>query len=163
MVRLVPRWNACSSRPTSTLQVCQFLIEVVRLVPRERVQQQTDEHSVGVPVSQILEGTVEVVRLVPQARVNEQIVEVPIPQITEEGHCRRVSSYNRSIYRKGSANTFHKVDAIETLQLQVRSISNESKEKCSDVDSDREVFLIKKHELGMQRDECSKKIDALRE
>ena len=66
--------------------VPQFLDEtvVLRLVPQERVQQQTAEQFMDVP--QILEEHVDVVRLVPQERmqrVGEQNVEVSIPQISE--------------------------------------------------------------------------------
>ena len=53
-------------------------VEVVRLVPQERVQQL---------IPQLLEGTVEVARLVPKECAqwtDKQIVEVPIPQISED-------------------------------------------------------------------------------
>ena len=61
-------------------QVLEEIAGVVRLVPRERVQQWTVDQIVDVP--RILEETVEMVRLVPwesvQHRIDEQIVELPL-------------------------------------------------------------------------------------
>ena len=65
--------------------------EVVRLVPRARVQQQIDEQLVKVPSPQVFEEIAEV-RSVPRTRVqriDEQLVEVPFA--THYGrHCGRV-------------------------------------------------------------------------
>ena len=50
-------------------------------------------------------------------------------------------------------------NAFEALQFQVCVISNQNQERCFG----NEKFVTKKHELKLLQDECSKKIDALRE
>jgi chromosome segregation ATPase len=52
-----------------------------------------------------------------------------------------------------------KTNAIEALQAQIRAISSEIQGKSSG----KEEFLMKKNELRMHLDECSKKLDALQE
>ena len=62
------------------------IIEVLKLVPRERAQQRIDQQIVELLIPQILEQIVEV-GLAPQARVqriDEQFVEVPVSQITKD-------------------------------------------------------------------------------
>ena len=94
-------------------------------------------------------------------RVDMQIVEVLSPQITED----MVEEFSETICEQTVDFSVRQVDvheitnAIEAVQLQVRAISNEIQEK----HSGKEEFLTKKQELRMQLDECSKKIDALRE
>ena len=46
-------------------QVVDEIIEVVRLIPPERVQQRTVEQNVHVPVPQVVEETAEVVQIIP--------------------------------------------------------------------------------------------------
>ena len=55
---------------------------VTCLVPQERAQHQTYEHTFGVPVLQILKHVVEVERV--QQQIDKQIVELLLPQIVEE-------------------------------------------------------------------------------
>ena len=77
-------------------------------------------------------------------RIDEQIVEVLLPQITKD------------IGEEIVDVPVPQVDASEVLQLQVCAISTEIQGKYSG----KEEFRPKKHELRMQQDECSKKIDA---
>ena len=55
-------------------------VEVMKLVPQERVQQPIVEHA---PVPQFLQETVEVV-LTSTERVQQRTVDVPVPQVLEE-------------------------------------------------------------------------------
>ena len=60
-------------------QILKENVDVVRLIPQERVQW-PDELMVAVPIPKITEENVDVVRLFPQERVqriDEQVVEVP--------------------------------------------------------------------------------------
>ena len=100
-----------------------------------------------------LEGTVEKVRSVTHERVqriDEQIVDVPIPQITEETGEEIVDV------------SVPPVDAIEALQLLVCATSNEIQRKYFDMFSGQEEFLTKIHELRMQLDAHFKTLDVLR-
>ena len=60
------------------------IVDVVRLVPQERVQR-IDGHVVDVPVAQIMYEFVEEFKTEPQMqfseRICEQIVDVPVPQV----------------------------------------------------------------------------------
>ena len=53
-------------------------MEIIQLVPLERIKNQIVEHIVGVLVPQIKEDIV-------QNLVGEQIVDVPVPQIQDDG------------------------------------------------------------------------------
>ena len=74
--------------------VIQFLdkgidvVEVVQIIPQERIQQRIVEQIVDVPVPQVVEEILEVIKVIPQERVSEriveQIVDVPVPQVMEE-------------------------------------------------------------------------------
>ena len=55
------------------------------------------------------------------------------------------------------------VDGLGALQFQVRAISNEILGKFSDVESGKEEFLTKKHELRKRLGRCCMKVDALGE
>ena len=63
-------------------QVMAEIVEVVRVIPQERVQQRTVEQIVDVPVPQVVEEIVEVVQIIPQGRlsvrINDRIVSVPV-------------------------------------------------------------------------------------
>ena len=63
-------------------QVVDEIIEVLRVIPHERVQQHTVEQIVHVPVPQIVGETVEVVQMIPQEciskRIIDRIVDVPL-------------------------------------------------------------------------------------
>ena len=86
--RVVEQLNRGAHR---TLPMCQCprfgreTVEMVRLVPQERVQQQTDGHIEGVPLPQIVEEIVEVVRRAPHQHVQQQ---------TDEFFCGFSSSSN---------------------------------------------------------------------
>ena len=54
--------------------ISEKFVEIIQLVPLERIKDQIVEHIGGVPVSQIKEDIV-------QNLVGEQIVDVPVPQI----------------------------------------------------------------------------------
>ena len=76
MQRLVP-----------TIQTVQKTVEVIQLVPQERIQERIAEQVVDIPLPQIMEEMMEVVLFIPRTRQNrtvEQIVDVSIPQIQEE-------------------------------------------------------------------------------
>ena len=84
----------------------------------------TDRRSnVKVLIPQISEDIVEDMKIVPQEkfkeRICDQIVDVPVRQ----------------------------VDVFDALQFQVRAISHEIQEKCSDVYSSKKEFLTETHEL----------------
>ena len=63
-------------------------VEVVRVIPQERISERINEQIVGVPVPEIMEEIVGVVKFVPQGRLKqhvvEQIVDVQVRQIMEE-------------------------------------------------------------------------------
>ena len=72
------------------LHILEEIVEVVRLVPEERVQQRTDEQTVDeqlveVPFTQILEEIGEEFKIGPQEqfseRISEQKVNVPVPEV----------------------------------------------------------------------------------
>ena len=69
-------------------QIMEDIVEVIQLVPQERIQERIVEEIIDVPVPQWIEEMIEVVKLIPQERVEnrtaEQIVDVPVPQIQEE-------------------------------------------------------------------------------
>ena len=62
--------------------------EIIEPIPQERVQNYTVEHTVDVPVPQILEKFGERVQLIPQDqmsdRIVEQIIDVAVPEIREQ-------------------------------------------------------------------------------
>ena len=65
----------------------QKMVEVIQLVPQERIQERIAEQVVDIPLPQIMEEMTEVVLFMPRTRQNrtvEQIVDVSIPQIQEE-------------------------------------------------------------------------------
>ena len=77
-----------------------------------------------------MEENVDVERLVPQERVqriDEQIVEVPIPQISEDSE--------QIVDVPVPQN-----DVLEALQFQVRAIFHEIQGKFSDVESGKKEF-----------------------
>ena len=61
------------------------IIEVVRLIPQERVQQRTVEQIVHIPVPQVVEEIAEVVQIIPQERVSKRIIDriVNVPVVTQ--------------------------------------------------------------------------------
>ena len=62
-------------------------VEVVRMTPRERMQRQTDEHIVDVPILVILDDSVEMVRLVPQEQYSERFFHiVDFPKLSRSAH-----------------------------------------------------------------------------
>ena len=60
------------------------IVETIKEVPQERLQQRTVEHIVRVPVPQIQESIVKGVKVIPQERFPERTVEqnedIPVPQ-----------------------------------------------------------------------------------
>ena len=70
-------------------QFMEAVVDVLPSLPRERVQNRTQEQRVqeqimDFPVPRILEAVVEVVPSTPKERVQEQTVDFPVPRITEE-------------------------------------------------------------------------------
>ena len=61
------------------------IIEVVRLIPQERVQQHTVEQIVDVPVPQVVEEIAEVVQIIHQERISERIIDriVDVPVVMQ--------------------------------------------------------------------------------
>ena len=63
------------------------IIEVVKLIPQDKVENRTVEHIVAAFVPQIHEDLVDVIRFIPQERISdlvvEQIVDIPDPKIRE--------------------------------------------------------------------------------
>ena len=64
------------------------ILETIKTVPKERVQQRTVENIVDVSVRRVQAQIVEVVKVFPQDRISkqivEQIVDVLVPQIVED-------------------------------------------------------------------------------
>ena len=87
----------------------------------------------------------------------------PTPSEESRGKTPRVPNlYHISSFRKLNGawtSPFHTLTHLKLFSCRVRAISNEIQGKYSGEGE----FLTRKHELGMQLDECSKKIDALRE
>ena len=50
-------------------------VEVVRVIPQERISERINEQIVGVPVPEIMEEIDGVVKFVPQGRLKEHVVE----------------------------------------------------------------------------------------
>ena len=72
------------------MEVIQFLdkgidvVEVVQIIPQERIQLRIVELIFDVPVPQVVEEILEVIKVIPQERIVEQIVDVPVLQVFEE-------------------------------------------------------------------------------
>ena len=64
------------------------IVEVIRLVPQERIQERIEEEIIDVSDPQMTEDIVEVVKRIPEERAQncavEHIVDVPVPQIRKE-------------------------------------------------------------------------------
>ena len=71
-------------RNFSTLQILERLVEVVKVIPQQRVQQRTEEHAAYLHVPQIQEEIAETIQRGPQEReldcTAEQPFDVPGPQ-----------------------------------------------------------------------------------
>ena len=52
------------------------IVEVVKVIPQERISERIVEQIVDVPVPQIMEEIVEVVQIIPQERVQNRKVEL---------------------------------------------------------------------------------------
>ena len=52
------------SKTTTTTQVVEEILEVIKVFPQERVSEFIVEQAVGVPVSQVMEDIAEVVRFI---------------------------------------------------------------------------------------------------
>ena len=65
------------------LQMLDQTVEVMRLVPRERVQQRIDEQIVELPIPKIVEEIVDVVRLVPQEGSTHNSCASPLHKLTQ--------------------------------------------------------------------------------
>ena len=65
-------------------QVMAEIVEVVRLIPQERVHQRTVEQIVHVPAPQVAEEIAEVVQMIPQERISKRIIDriVDVPVVT---------------------------------------------------------------------------------
>ena len=61
------------------------IVEVVRLIPQERVQQRTVEQIVHVPVPQAVEEILEVVQIILKERILERIIDriVDVPVVMQ--------------------------------------------------------------------------------
>ena len=56
-------------------QIHELIVEVVKIIPQEQVQQRTVEQIVDVPVQQIVDNIVDVAQIIFQERVSERVVE----------------------------------------------------------------------------------------
>ena len=68
-------------RQVPTIQTVQKAVEVIQLVPHERIQERIAEQVVDIPLPQIMEEMMEVVLFIPRTRQNrtvEKIVDVSI-------------------------------------------------------------------------------------
>ena len=63
-------------------------VEVVKVIPQERIAERSKKQIVDVPVSGIMEAILQVIQLVRQERIQERIVEViidvPVPEVVEK-------------------------------------------------------------------------------
>ena len=66
-------------------QVMEEIVEVVRLIPQERVQQPTVEQIVDFSGPQVVEEIVEVVQIIHQERISERIIDriVDVPVVMQ--------------------------------------------------------------------------------
>ena len=66
-------------------QVVDEIIEVVRQIPHERIQQRTVEQIVHVSVAQVVEEMAGVVQIIPQERVSKRIIDriVDVPVVMQ--------------------------------------------------------------------------------
>ena len=66
-------------------KVVDEIIEVVRLIPQERVQKRTVEQIVHVPVPQVVEEIAEVVQIIHQERISKRVIDriVDVPVVTQ--------------------------------------------------------------------------------
>ena len=76
-------------------QVVEEILETIRIIPQERVQQRTVEQVIDVRVPQVVEQVVEVVKIIPQERIQQRTVEQiqEIPVIQKLHHRSRSSAY----------------------------------------------------------------------
>ena len=67
---------------------CIYVVEVVQIIPQERIQLRILGQILDVPVPQVVEEILLVIKVIPQVRVSERIVEqifdVPVLQSLEE-------------------------------------------------------------------------------
>ena len=61
------------------------IVEVVRMIPRERVQRRTVEQIVHVPVPQVVEEIAGLVQMILQERISKRIIDriVDVPVVTQ--------------------------------------------------------------------------------
>ena len=66
-------------------KVVDKIIEVVRLIPQERVQQRTVEQILHVPVPQVVEEIAAVVQIILQERISKRIIDriVDVPVVMQ--------------------------------------------------------------------------------
>ena len=155
-------------------QVLEETIEVVRLAPRERVQQRT-----VVPMPQVLEETVKVVRLAPHERGQQRTAEhsADVLQCAEETievvrFAPRERVQQRTAEQIEDAPQEH-VEWIDEQKVEVpipqmseeigeEIVDKEFQRRYFDTFPDKEACLTKMDELTTQLDERFKKSDALR-
>ena len=83
------RWLRPDGKTQVTIQyvpkIVDEIIEVVRLIPQERVQQRAREQIVHVSVPPVVEEIAGVVQIIPQERISKRIIDriVDVPVVTQ--------------------------------------------------------------------------------
>ena len=80
-----------TSRRRSSPSDNERIVEVIQLIPPERISERIVGRVVDVPVPQITKEIVEVIQLIPPERISEriiqQVVDVPLPQFPASVAC----------------------------------------------------------------------------
>ena len=65
--------------------IIEEIVEVVRLIQQERIQQRTVEQTVDVPVPQVVEEMVDVLQIILLERISERIIDriVDVPVVMQ--------------------------------------------------------------------------------